>query len=80
MTILRTSRSHTEHDAGKLSMAQILDAVTTGEVPLRFTAFDGSAAGPEDAPLGLAPQVAARSQLPRDGAGRPRHGPRLRRR
>jgi cyclopropane-fatty-acyl-phospholipid synthase len=33
-------------------MAQILDAVTD-EVPLRFTAFDGSATGPEDAPYGL---------------------------
>jgi cyclopropane-fatty-acyl-phospholipid synthase len=53
VTILRASRSQADHDGGKLSMAQILDAVTTGEVPLRFTAYDGSAAGPEDAPLGL---------------------------
>ena len=53
MTILRASRSQADHDGGRLSMAQILDAVTTGEVPLRFTAYDGSAAGPQDAPLGL---------------------------
>ncbi|KRF30101.1 class I SAM-dependent methyltransferase [Phycicoccus sp. Soil802] len=34
-------------------MAEILDAVTADDVPLRFTAFDGSATGPEDAPYGL---------------------------
>jgi cyclopropane-fatty-acyl-phospholipid synthase len=53
VTILRTGRSHTEQDAGKLSMAQILDAVTQGDFPLRFTAYDGSAAGPQDAAVGL---------------------------
>jgi cyclopropane-fatty-acyl-phospholipid synthase len=34
-------------------MAEILDAVTADDVQLRFTAFDGSATGPEDAPYGL---------------------------
>ena len=34
-------------------MAQILDAVSADGVPLRFTAFDGSATGPADAPYGL---------------------------
>jgi cyclopropane-fatty-acyl-phospholipid synthase len=34
-------------------MAQILDAVSADGVPLRFTAFDGSATGPADAAYGL---------------------------
>ena len=56
MTILRTNRTDSHHSSpgpDKLSMAEILDAVTADEVPLRFTAFDGSATGPEDAPYGL---------------------------
>jgi cyclopropane-fatty-acyl-phospholipid synthase len=52
MTILKTNR-HDSETAERLSMAQILDAVTRGEVPLRFTAYDGSATGPQDAPYGL---------------------------
>ncbi|HEV7145382.1 MAG TPA: class I SAM-dependent methyltransferase [Pedococcus sp.] len=51
MTTLRTSRPDTVTD--RLSMAQILDLVTDGAVPLRFTAFDGSATGPQDAAYGL---------------------------
>lgn len=56
MTILRTNRTDPQHSSPgpeKLSMAEILDAVTADDVPLRFTAFDGSATGPEDAPYGL---------------------------
>ena len=56
MTILRTNRTgphQTSPGPEKLSMAEILDAVTADGVPLRFTAFDGSATGPEDAPYGL---------------------------
>lgn len=37
----------------KLNLAQILETVSDGEIPLRFTAYDGSATGPEDAPYGL---------------------------
>ncbi len=38
----------------KLSMAEILEIFTaTGRQPLRFTAYDGSSAGSEDAVLGL---------------------------
>lgn len=51
MTTLRTSRPDTVTD--RLSMAQILDLVTDGAVPLRFTAFDGSTTGPLDAPYGI---------------------------
>lgn len=39
--------------AGKLTLAEILEAFAGGRLPLRFTAYDGSSAGPPDAPLGL---------------------------
>ncbi len=40
---------------GKLKLAEILEIFAAGGegLPLRFTAYDGSAAGPEDAPVGL---------------------------
>ncbi|MGH3562454.1 MAG: SAM-dependent methyltransferase, partial [Mycobacterium sp.] len=39
---------------GKLSLAQILEIFATdGRLPLKFTAYDGSTAGPDDAALGL---------------------------
>ena len=34
-------------------MAEMFEAVTDGPVALRFTAFDGSSAGPQDAAYGL---------------------------
>jgi cyclopropane-fatty-acyl-phospholipid synthase len=37
----------------KMSLAEVLEVFAAGRLPLRFTAYDGSAAGPEDAPLGL---------------------------
>ncbi|RVW00931.1 class I SAM-dependent methyltransferase [Rhodococcus spongiicola] len=49
MTILKTKAD----SAQKLSLAQILETVSDGQIPLRFTAYDGSATGPEDAPYGL---------------------------
>ena len=61
---------------GKLSMAEILATSTaTGGQPLKFTAYDGSTAGDEDAVLGLElrmplvrspiwPQLPANSVLP----------------
>jgi len=51
MTTFKTSR--TDSDAVRLSLAQIVEAITAGEMNLRFTAYDGSATGPEDAELGL---------------------------
>ncbi|CAN5521625.1 class I SAM-dependent methyltransferase [soil metagenome] len=40
--------------SGKLSLAEILEMFTAnGEFPLKFSAYDGSVAGPEDATLGL---------------------------
>ncbi len=37
----------------KLTLAEILEILAGGRLPLRFTAYDGSSAGPPDAPLGL---------------------------
>ncbi|WP_438854529.1 class I SAM-dependent methyltransferase [Agromyces sp. M3QZ16-3] len=39
--------------SGRLSLAEILELVAGGQLPLRFTAYDGSSAGPPDAPLGI---------------------------
>ena len=39
---------------GRLSLAEILEVVTDGHrIPLKFTAYDGSSTGPDDAELGL---------------------------
>lgn len=38
---------------GRLSLAEILELFAGGELPLRFTAYDNSSAGPADARLGL---------------------------
>ncbi|BBZ25352.1 class I SAM-dependent methyltransferase [Mycolicibacter hiberniae] len=39
---------------GRLNLAQVLETLTTdNHLPLRFTAYDGSSTGPDDAPLGL---------------------------
>jgi cyclopropane-fatty-acyl-phospholipid synthase len=52
VTILKTSRANGT-STHKLTMAQMIEAVSPGGLPVRFTAFDGSTAGPEDAPYGL---------------------------
>jgi cyclopropane-fatty-acyl-phospholipid synthase len=39
--------------SGRLTLAQVLEIFTAGRLPLRFTAYDGSAAGPSDAPFAL---------------------------
>ena len=38
---------------GKLTLAEVLESFSTGRLPLKFEAYDGSSAGPEDATLGL---------------------------
>jgi cyclopropane-fatty-acyl-phospholipid synthase len=39
---------------GRLKLAEILEVLTaSGELPLKFTAYDGSSAGPDEAELGL---------------------------
>jgi cyclopropane-fatty-acyl-phospholipid synthase len=37
----------------KLTIAEAFQEVLDGPLPLRFTAYDGSASGPEDAPFGM---------------------------
>ena len=39
--------------AAPLSLAQVLEILAGGRLPVRFTAYDGSAAGPQDAPFSL---------------------------
>jgi len=46
-----TFRDRTE--PGKLSLAEVLQAFTSGRLPVKFTAYDGSTSGPEDAAVGL---------------------------
>ncbi|WP_430335335.1 class I SAM-dependent methyltransferase [Rhodococcus sp. ACT016] len=48
-----TALGTTSDPAKKLNLAQILETVSDGEIPLRFTAYDGSATGPANAPYGL---------------------------
>ncbi|RAV06802.1 SAM-dependent methyltransferase [Mycolicibacterium sp. GF69] len=51
---MTTFKEHTaQTPAGKLTLAEILEIFAGGNLPLRFTAYDGSSAGPEDAALGL---------------------------
>ncbi len=51
---MTTFREHaTQAPARRLTLAEILEIFAAGNLPLRFTAYDGSAAGPEDAPMGL---------------------------
>ena len=50
----RVSESAEQTQSGeKLTLAQILEILAGGRLPLRFTAYDGSSAGPPDAPLGI---------------------------
>jgi cyclopropane-fatty-acyl-phospholipid synthase len=39
--------------AVKYTLAQVLEILANGRLPLRITAYDGSSAGPPDAPFGL---------------------------
>jgi len=39
--------------AHKLTLAEILEIFAGGRLPLHFTAYDGSSAGPADAPFGI---------------------------
>lgn len=42
-----------DNSEGRLTLAEILEIFSAGRLPLKFTAYDGSTAGPEDAVLGL---------------------------
>ncbi len=47
-----TRHTHTEH-LPKLSLAEIIERVAGGRLAIRVKAYDGSSAGPDDAPYGL---------------------------
>lgn len=54
MTTTKDSERFTQISSGKLTMAEILGILTaTGQQPLKFTAYDGSTAGHDDAEIGL---------------------------
>src|SRR3990170_2303046 len=50
---MTTYRDNTDAPDRKLTLAEILEIFAAGRLPLKFTAYDGSTAGPEDAELGL---------------------------
>ncbi len=50
---MTTFKERTHTLSGKLTLAQILEIFAEGKSPLRFTAYDGSTAGPDDAELGV---------------------------
>jgi cyclopropane-fatty-acyl-phospholipid synthase len=51
MTTFRETPAHAS--SNKMTLAEVLEVFAAGRLPLRFTAYDGSCAGPEDAPMGL---------------------------
>ena len=63
-----------------MSIGDAMDRVVEGGLPLRFTAYDGSSAGPPDAEVGIHLRHRARPGLPDDRTRRPRPGPGLRQR
>ena len=59
----------TPGDTGRLSLAEIIDQFSAdGRLPIRFTAYDGSSAGPPDARRELFDAMAA---VARTGQGPP---------
>lgn len=46
-------KQRTTVPAGKMTLAQMAEAFAGDQLPLRFSAYDGSSAGPTDAPMGL---------------------------
>ena len=51
MTTFKEREAHTF--SNKMTLAQILEVLAEGQLPLRFTAYDGSSAGPDGATVGL---------------------------
>ncbi|MBV8929902.1 MAG: class I SAM-dependent methyltransferase [Mycobacteriaceae bacterium] len=50
---MTTFKDHAPALNGKLTLAEVLEVFASGRLPLRFTAYDGSSTGPDDAPMGL---------------------------
>src|SRR5258705_887278 len=52
-TAMTTFRDQAHAPARKLTLAEILEIFAAGQLPLKFTAYDGSTAGPDAARIGL---------------------------
>ena len=64
MTTYEDQRGPSGHP-GKLTLAEILEVFAArDDLALKFTAYDGSSAGPDDAALGLDLRTSARHHLP----------------
>jgi cyclopropane-fatty-acyl-phospholipid synthase len=50
---MTTFKERATAPSGKMTLAEVLEVFAAGSLPLRFSAYDGSHTGPEDAPLGL---------------------------
>ena len=50
---MTTFKDQTHAPASKFTLAEILEIFAAGQLPLKFTAYDGSTAGPDDAEVGL---------------------------
>src|SRR3954466_796474 len=48
-----TDRTSTRPTAGRMTIAEMFETLLANPAPVRFTAYDGSAYGPEDAQFGL---------------------------
>ncbi|GGE99977.1 class I SAM-dependent methyltransferase [Mycetocola zhadangensis] len=53
MTTFRERTERTRDKTAKLTIAEVLEIFAGGQLPLRFSAYDGSSAGPPDAAFGL---------------------------
>jgi cyclopropane-fatty-acyl-phospholipid synthase len=53
MTTFKAKPVRSRNDLRKLSLAEILEIFIGGQRPVKFSAYDGSATGPDDATLGL---------------------------
>jgi cyclopropane-fatty-acyl-phospholipid synthase len=51
--VVTTALWRTDQVGGALRLADMLDLFVEGPLPFRFTAYDGSATGPADSPLGV---------------------------
>ena len=76
----KTDAAAAPEAAGKLTLAEVLELFAGGRLPLRFTAYDGSSAGPPDARARHRAEDAAGHHLSRHRAGRSGAGARLHRR
>ena len=53
MTQTKTKTRSAPGEAGTMTIAEMLDALLKGGLPMKFTAYDGSEAGPPDATIGM---------------------------